>query len=115
MKNAVLIVLVLLGFSLLLPAAALADDPLFADDDLFLQTTAPVQLSSTLINPSPNNLLNQLITQKVTYQLDPLSVLKFSCNVASLSGTELAQDYEHDYELYASAAPDIQIELMVRF
>lgn len=115
MKRDILIVLVLLAFSLLLPVAAQANDSLPADDDLLLQTIAPVQLSTILDNPSPNNLLNQLITQGVTYQLDPLSVLKFSCNVASLSGTELAQDYEQDYELYASATPDIQIELVVRF
>ena len=114
MKSAVLIVLV---FSLLLPVAAQANDSLLADDDLVLQTIAPVQLSTILDNLSPNNylLLNQLITQEVSYQLDPLSVLKFSCNVASLSGIELAQGYEQDYELYASATPDIQIELVVRF
>jgi hypothetical protein len=115
LKSDVLIVLVLLAFAMLLPVAAQANDSLSADDDLFLQTIAPVQLSMSLDNQSPYNLLNQLVTRGVTYQLDPLSVLKFSCNVASLSGTELAQDYEQDHELYASAAPDIQIELVVRF
>ena len=115
MKSDVLIVLVLLAFGLMLPVAAQANDSLPADDDLYLQTIAPVQISMSLDNQSPNNLLNQLVTQGITYQLDPLSVLKFSCNVASLSGTEMAQGYEQDYELYASATPDIQIELVVRF
>lgn len=113
MKRDVLIVLVLLTFGLLFSAAALANDSLLADDDLVLQTTAPVQLSTILDNQAPNKLLllNQLITQEVSYQLDPMSVVKFSCNVISLSGTDLAQDYDQ----YASATADIQVELVVRF
>ena len=111
MKSDVSIVLVLLAFSLLLPVAAPANDTLLADEDLLPHATATVQTSTTRANQAPNNLFNRLIAQEVTYQLDPTSLLKFSCNVASLSGTDLTQEYD----LYASATADIQVELVVRF
>jgi len=111
MKSCLLIVSTLLAFSLMLPVAVLANDSRLDNEDLAQQTLSTDQSSTTRIDQAEANFLTQLITQEVTYQLDPASALKFSCNVASLSGNELAQDYDQ----YASTAPDIQVALVVRF
>lgn len=111
MKSCLLIVSTLLAFCLMLPVAVLANDSLLDNEDLAQPTLATDQSSTTRIDQSEANFFNQLITQEVTYQLDPASALKFSCNVASLSRTDLAQDYDQ----YASTAPDIQVALVVRF
>jgi len=105
MKSFRLIVSALLAFSLMLPVAVLANE------GLAQQTNFTDQTPNTRSDQLQNNLLTQLINQEVFYQLDPASALKFSCNVASLSGTDLAQDFDQ----YAATAPDIQVALVVRF
>jgi len=111
MKSCLLLVSTLLVFSLMLPVAVLANDALLDNKELAQQTLFTDQSSTSRNDQAEASFLTQLITQEVTYQLDPASALKFSCNVASLSGTDLAQDYNQ----YASTAPDVQVALVVRF
>lgn len=92
-----LIIQLILVCSLALPAMAFADDLLHPSGDTVKQLS--------LENPT---LLDRLIAQEVSYQLDSASSLTFNCNVAAISSRLLQEDDD-------TFAPDVRVQLVVRF
>lgn len=108
MKPYALTLLLLLTLGLVAAEAGYASDAAVKVTQLRQHSSIPAATPG----PLQNNLLQQLMAREITYRLDQVSDLKFSCSLAALSGTSLTT-VQPDF--YPIELADIRVELVVRF